>query len=391
MRTRGDRAVTASRLIWSAGVVVAVLALCAAVLVGSALPAGYDFRAYWLAGQHLLSGAPLYPGSDTILGLPDEFRYLPIVAVLFVPFALLPYTVALAIWTFLEVATAAAVGVALIRQLPPHWRPWGAAGYVFFLGLVLEVTLGNVNLLSLALALAAWRYRDRALAGGLLLAAAVGLKFLPLTLLLFYIASGRWRPVVTGGLIGTAALAIGALAMPDRTAEYVRFAPRLLEQDWVYAHIARPGPPELAAFFWSDWFPLGLAIGAVLVAIAAGIAARRDRSNENAWHALTLATAGYLAPFGYFWTTFLILSLPLAAETLRRAAARPAGERVPIVALVVVSWVLMEPQQTGTLVPIFVHFVGVILLCVLAVVTVMRPGPSMVGLRLPSTTARTSQ
>ena len=382
---------TASRLIWSAGVVVAVLALCAAVLVGSALPAGYDFRAYWLAGQHLLSGAPLYPGSDTILGLPDEFRYLPIVAVLFVPFALLPYTVALAIWTFLEVATAAAVGVALIRVLPPLWRPWGAAGYVFFLGLVLEVTLGNVNLLSLALALAAWRYRDRALAGGLLLAVAVGLKFLPLTLLLFYIASGRWRPVVTGGLIGIAALAIGALALPDRTAEYVRFAPRLLEQDWVYAHIARPGPPELAAFFWSDWFPLGLAIGAVLVAIAAGIAARRDRSNENAWHALTLATAGYLAPFGYFWTTFLILSLPLAAETLRRAAARPAGERVPIVALVVVSWVLMEPQQTGTLVPIFVHFVGVILLCVLAVVTVMRPGPSMVGLRLPSTTARTSQ
>jgi len=351
--------VTASRLIWSAGVVVAVLALCAAVLVGSALPAGYDFRAYWLAGQHSLSDAPLYPGSDTILGLPDEFRYLPIVAVLFVPFALLPYTVALAIWTFLEVATAAAVGVALIRQLPPLWRPWGAAGYVFFLGLVLEVTLGNVNLLSLALALAAWRYRDRALAGGLLLAAAVGLKFLPLTLLLFYIASGRWRPVVTGGLIGIAALAIGALALPDRTAEYVRFAPRLLEQDWVYAHIARPGPPELAAFFWSDWFPLGLAIGAVLVAIAAGIAARRDRSNENAWHALTLATAGYLAPFGYFWTTFLILSLPLAAETLRRAAARPAGERVPIVALVVVSWVLMEPQQTGTLVPILVHFVGV--------------------------------
>ena len=382
---------TASRLIWSAGVVVAVLALCAAVLVGSALPAGYDFRAYWLAGQHLLSGAPLYPGSDTILGLPDEFRYLPIVAVLFVPFALLPYTVALAIWTFLEVATAAAVGVALIRQLPPLWRPWGAAGYVFFLGLVLEVTLGNVNLLSLALALAAWRYRDRALAGGLLLAAAVGLKFLPLTLLLFHVASGRWRPVVTGGLIGTAALAIGALALPDRTAEYIRFAPRLLEQDWVYAHIARPGPPELAAFFWSDWFPLGLAIGAVLVAIAAGIAARRDRSNENAWHALTLATAGYLATFGYFWTTFLILSLPLAAETLRRAAARPAGERVPIVALVVVSWVLMEPQQTGTLVPILVHFVGVILLCVLAVVTVMRPGPSMVGLRLPSTTARTSQ
>ena len=379
------------RLVWSAGVIVAVLALGAAVVVASALPAGYDFRAYWLAGQHLLNGAPLYPGRDTILGLPDEFRYLPIVAVAFVPFALLPYPVALAIWIALQVATAAAVGVALIRRLPPLWRPWAAAGYVFFLGLVLEVTLGNVNLLSLGLALAAWRFRDRAVPAGLLLATAVGLKFLPLTLLLFYIASGRWRPVAIGGLFGTAALAIGALLMPDRTAEYVRFAPRLLEQDWVYAHIARPGPPELAALFWSDWFPLALAIGAVLVAIAAGIAARRERSNENAWHALTLATAGYLAPFGYFWTTFLILSLPLAVETLRRAAARPAGERVPIVALVIVSWVLMEPQQTGTLVPILLHFIGVMLLCATGVLTVLRPAPAMVGLRLPSTTARTSQ
>jgi alpha-1,2-mannosyltransferase len=378
------------RLVWSAGVVVAVLALGAAVVVASALPAGYDFRAYWLAGQHLLSGTPLYPGPDTILGLPDEFRYPPIVAVLFVPFALLPYSVALAVWIALQVATAVAVGIALIRRLPPLWRPWAAAGYVFFLGLVLEVTLGNVNLLSLGLALAAWRFRDRALPAGLLLAAAVGLKFLPLTLLVFYVASGRWRPVVTGGLIGSAALAMGALLMPDRTAEYVRFAPRLLDQDWVYSHIARPGPPELAALFWSDWFPLALAVGAVLVAIAAGIAARRDRANENAWHALTLATAGYLAPFGYFWTTFLILSLPLAAETLRRAASRPAGERVPIVALVVISWVLMQPQQTGTLVPILLHFIGVMLLCALAIVITMRRTESAIQLTQPSTSVGAS-
>jgi len=386
-----DQVMTAQRLVWAMGVVVAVLALGAATVVASALPAGYDFRAYWLAGQHLLNGAPLYPGPNTILGLPDEFRYLPIVAVLFIPFAVLPYSIALAIWTVLQVATAAAVGVALIRQLPPLWRPWAAAGYVFFLGLVLEVTLGNVNLLSLGLALAAWRFRDRAIPAGLLLAAAVGLKFLPLTLLLFYVASGRWRVVLTGGVIGAAALAIGAIAMPDRTAEYIRFAPRLLEQDWVYAHIARPGPPELAAVFWSDWFPLVLAIGAVLVAIAAGIAARRDPSNENAWHALTVATAGYLAPFGYFWTTFLILSLPLAAEILRRASTRPAAERVPIIVGVVIAWVLMEPQQTGTLVPILLHQLGVTLVLVLGIVTLMRPAESAAAIRLPSTRARTSQ
>src|SRR6266550_142951 len=370
------------RIIWSAGVVLAVLALLAALVVASALPAGYDFRAYWLAGRHLLTGAPLYPGPDTILGLPDEFRYLPAVAILFVPLALLPYEVALAIWTALQVAVAAAVGVALIRPLPPSWRPWATAGYFFFLGLVLEVTLGNVNLISLALALAAWRLRDRALPAGILLAAAVGLKFLPLTLLLFYVASGRWRPVLIGGAIGTATLAVGALLMPDRTAEYVRFAPRLLEQDWVYAHIARPGPPELAAFFWSEWFPLALAVAAALVAVLAGVAARRDRAREHTWHALTLATAGYLAPFGYFWTTFLILSLPLASDTLQRASlARSPLQRAVVIGAVVVSWVLMEPQEVGTLMPILWHFLGVMLLCATAVLTLVRPSPAPIALR----------
>jgi hypothetical protein len=377
------------RLVWAAGVVVLVFASLAAVIVASALPAGYDFRAYWLAGQHLLAGAPLYPGPETILGLPDEFRYLPIVALVFIPFALLPYPVALGIWIALQVGTAAAVGIALIRPLPHSWRPWAAAAYVFFLGLVLEVTLGNVNLLSLGLALAAWRLRDRAVLAGILLAAAVGLKFLPLTLLLFYVASGRSRPVVTGGVIGAAALALGALLMPDRTAEYIRFAPRLLEQNWVYAHIARPGPPELAAIFWSEWFPLALAVVAVLVAIAAGIAARRDRSTETPWHALTLATAGYLAPFGYFWTTFLILALPLASDTLRRSStAPPSVERAIVIGAVVLSWVLMEPQQTGSLVPILSHFVGVMLLCTTAVLTLIRP--AAVRLPLVGTPTRTA-
>ena len=370
-----------ARLIWCAGVVVLVFALLAAIFVASVLPAGYDFHAYWLAGRHLMTGAPLYPDATTILGITDEFRYLPIVAMLFVPFALLPYEIALPLWTLLLVAIAAVVGFTLVRPLPVPWQPWAAAGYVFFLGLVLEVTLGNVNLISLALALAAWRVRDRAIPAGFFLAAAVGLKFLPITLLLFYVASGRWRAVIAGAAMGVAALVVAVVAMPDRTAEYLRFAPRLLEREWVYTQIARPGPPALAEIFWSESFRLALAAAAVLVAVVAGVAAHRDPARQSTWHALTIATAGYLAPFGYFWTTFLILSLPLAADTLRRAATGPRRERVLVVGAVFASWLLMQPQQTGTLVPILWHVLGVMLLCATAVLTLVRLSSAAISLQ----------
>jgi hypothetical protein len=63
---------------------------------------------------------------------------------------------------------------------------------------------------------------------------------------------------------------------------------------------------------------------------------------------------------------------------------------VPIVALVVISWVLMQPQQTGTLVPILLHFIGVMLLCALAIVITMRRTESAIQLTQPSTSVGAS-
>jgi hypothetical protein len=52
-----------------------------------------------------------------------------------------------------------------------------------------------------------------------------------------------------------------------------------------------------------------------------------------------------------------------------------------VVGAVVLSWVLMEPQQVGTLMPILWHFIGVMLLCATAVLTLVRPGPAPIALR----------
>jgi hypothetical protein len=47
----------------------------------------------------------------------------------------------------------------------------------------------------------------------------------------------------------------------------------------------------------------------------------------------------------------------------------------------------MEPQQTGTLVPILWHFLGVMLLCATAVVTLIRPAAVRIPLVTPTRTA----
>lgn len=104
----------------------------------------HDTAAYWLAGRHLLDGAPVYyPGSYL------EFLYAPPLAVLAAPFSLLP----------LGLVTAALFGaqVLALRYVAGSWR---AAGLVSWLPFVpRELVTGNVDLLMAAVLLAGIRGR----------------------------------------------------------------------------------------------------------------------------------------------------------------------------------------------------------------------------------------
>src|SRR4051812_40726147 len=128
------------RLVWAIGVAVFVLASLAAIAVASALPLGYDSRAYWLAARHLVDGVRLYALPDAPLGQPDEFHYLPVVAVPFIALLALPIDAATVVYLVTQIGLAAAVGYVLVRPLPRAAQPWAAAAYVFFLPLVLEIT-----------------------------------------------------------------------------------------------------------------------------------------------------------------------------------------------------------------------------------------------------------
>src|SRR5882762_2192772 len=152
-------------------------------------PYGYDLWAYFLAGQHLLAGQPLYAAQPEVpFGPYGEYHYAPPAAVPFMLLAPLPFSLATAIFIALNTAVAAVVAVQLIRPLPRDARPWAAAAFLLFLPLILEIALGNLNLLTVALCLLAWSMRQRSAAAGTILAVAIGLKLLPLTLILFYLA-----------------------------------------------------------------------------------------------------------------------------------------------------------------------------------------------------------
>ena len=349
-------------LVWALGVAVFALALLAAVAVALALPVGYDSRAYWLAAQHLIGGERIYALPDATLGTPDEFHYLPIVALPFL--ALVPFSIDMAIRIFLgvEVALAIAVGYVLIKPLPSPARPWAAAAYAFFLPMVLEVTLGNVDLISVALALLAWHWRAHLNRSGLALAAAVGIKFLPAILLPFYLAAGRGRIVLRAFLLGIAALVVTLPLLWRHTLDYLELLPRYADPAWARIHLEREEPAYLVPILWSDAFPILLAVAALACGVACGRMALRDPARETEWHHIALALAPYLTPFGFFWTTFLITSLPLFAITLPRVLALPALPRVIGLGGLLASFLLMQLVQVHDLwVPVY-HAAGVVLL-----------------------------
>ncbi len=377
-------------LVWSLGAVAFVLAALAALLVAFALPLGYDSKAYWLAAQHLVSGDRLYALPDATLGTPNEFHYLPIVALPFL--ALLPFSIDQAAQVFLvvEIALAAVVGYLLIKPLPRTAKPWAAAAYTFFLPMVLEVTLGNVDLISLALALMAWHWRAHLNRSAFALAAAVGLKFLPAILLPFYIAAGRGRIALRAFLIGVAALVVTLPLLARHTLDYLQLLPRYADPAWARIHLEREEPAYLAGILWSDLFPVVLALTALACGVGCGRMALHDPARETEWHHIALALAPYLTPFGFFWTTFLITSLPLFAITLPRALALPAMPRAVALAGLFVSWLLMQLVQVHDLwVPVY-HAAGVVLLIGIALALRGRETDQALGRSTPRSRATSS-
>jgi alpha-1,2-mannosyltransferase len=314
------------------GWAAAAIALMAASQIATARPLGYDLAAYTDAARRIVAGEDLYPLAtrDSVYLGAGEYLYPPLTAVLFIPLTFLPAELARAVWTAGLVVLAGAIGVVLVRPVPGHLRPWAVAAYALYLPLIAEVTLGNLNLVSLALCMLAWRWRDRVVVGGAALTAAVALKLVPIALPLFFVAAGRWRVVAAATGLGAAALLLTLPRFADEWRAYIGLA----------LEIAAAPATQAVPLIPSD-LPIRLAMLAAALGILtlAGRAARRDPSDPTP-PALALAAMLFAAPA--IWYPYLVFLLPLLAAVVARSE-----RRWPPVAALIAYAALEIPTRSG--------------------------------------------
>ncbi|HEX6701923.1 MAG TPA: glycosyltransferase family 87 protein [Gaiellaceae bacterium] len=190
-------------------------ALIAPVVIVWYVAGAYPVKPYTMDGKYFPDGGFLFDlhilwkaGHDVVTGhSPYPFVYPAPAAILMAPFGALPWTVAVAAFSVVAIgAVVLALRVLGVRD----WRCYGLA--LGWLPVASTTTLGALStLLALGTALA-WRYRDRRVVVALAVAAVVALKVFLWPLLLWLVATRRFRSAATSVVTG-AALAVGCWAV----------------------------------------------------------------------------------------------------------------------------------------------------------------------------------
>lgn len=170
---------------------VALLGVLLVLLAWQASVRSVDFPVYHRIARQVLAGDyELYP-PEVYTGAvvpPHGFRYLPVVALLFVPFGLLPLPVAAFVFFVIKLAVLAWIGRAVAAQAgltADGWR-WPLVGLLLVAGYVAEeLRYGNAHLLVVGLMVLAWLRASRggSWLPGAALALAIATKITPLALL----------------------------------------------------------------------------------------------------------------------------------------------------------------------------------------------------------------
>jgi glycosyl transferase family 87 len=274
---------------------------------------GSDFLSFWQAGRVVLHGHSPYPLLDALPAVADRLTFEPFVypapaAYWMVPLAILPFALAKTLFLVLNVGS---IVVALRFLDVRDWRCHAAA--FASVPVVAGTALGSFSPLLLLAAAAAWRYRDRSLRVGLIVAVLVVAKLFLWPLWLWLVYTRRFAAAVLSAAVGVTATvaawwAIGFAGLH----EYPRLLSRLTELVGTNSYSSY-ALIHAAGLSGATTQRLLFAGGAVLVVLAAW-RFRAVRTDERSFVA-ALGIALLLTPI--LWPHYLVL-LYIPISLLRR-------------------------------------------------------------------------
>ena len=313
-----------------------------------------DFGPILAAGHAANTGADPYAAflanwrsnPTSVLG----FDYLPLVAVLARPLAILPAQWAMVIWLWFTLGCTVAASVIAARTVLPEGWPRVAIGFaaaVLFAPDLYNLWHGQMNavvLLSLAVALRAWVRGDEVTCG---LALGLGgvAKLAPAALLLLLLTRRWWRGAAAGAAIGAVAVIAGGLALGfQRTVEWVtQVLPALERADGWYFNqsvgglISRladhsvwhvePALPWLQVIVTAASLTI---LGAAAAAVRGGAIPADRRMLEFAAGIVAMVLAGSVAWWDDYSATLLVLMVLAGLAARRHLGAAPAAAGVAL-------------------------------------------------------------
>lgn len=286
----------------------AVPALFVAVLIWSDVHGPFsalDFRhAYWSAGHRVLSGQSPYIWTLAQIRAGVAFVYPALSAVVFAPTALLAPSVGAVVFTLVGVCVAPATLALLgVRD----WRVYAVA--LVWLPVCAGWLTANESLF-MALGLAGvWRWRDRPGVAGFLVAAMISLKPLMWPLVLWLIATRRWRAsahsLVWGVLLNAVAWSLVGF---DQVGSYLHAVSVDASSSWRLGF----GVPALLGHLGAGR-TAGIALMVILSAALIAAVLHSGLVRGNQVQALTLAVLLAIISSPLLWSHYLALLLvPLA-------------------------------------------------------------------------------
>jgi hypothetical protein len=367
---------------WAVGGLFLLLALALALNPRRCI----DFTVFRTSGVRLLEGTGLYRAEDG----PMPFKYAPPVAVLLVPFALLPRGVGAVVWNVGSVAMLL-LALARLRRIDPDpetadgsWAALalaGPVGTVLFYG---QVDLWLLGLLTLAASASA--ARD---GGGTALGLAVLTKPPAVLAGLFFLVRRRWRTLAVGIAVVLLACTLFALRVGvGKLASEVTAWRALVERSTV-EWVTGPNPQGLPTLIldvagWLGTRPtpetVALAeLSAVLLFSGLVLAVRDDPAAAFRMTSLSIALCSPLA-----WRANFVLALPAVRRLVARARQGDGVSRamlgLVLLASVLTSGVFLDRAWTERL----LAFRPWGLLGLLLAVVEFSPGPAVRPVRPPT-------